>query len=463
MTAPTQRSDHFSEDNASTGSHQAQRPAGDADVREVAARWPDIVTSPRFGFRARVTRALFRKAVERLNVRVVVQRPARPRETWGAGDQDSPIMYLVNPDDFFARIGAAGLIGVGESYLAGDWLAGPDPLPGGPDPMVPLLTVFASDLPRLIPAPLQKLRRFAVRYQPRSEENTPHGSRSNISRHYDLSNDLFAAFLDPTLTYSAALFDTFEEPGDPASSRPEWPDLAVAQARKIERLLDACGVGAGTRLLEIGTGWGELALRAAARGAVVHSITLSEEQLALARQRVAEAGLTDRVTIELCDYRAVTGQFDAVVSVEMIEAVGDSYWPVYFSTLSRVLAPGGRIGLQAITMPHDRMLASRNTYTWIQKYVFPGGLIPSVEAIHSVAAGAGLTVVDDLAFGSGYAETLRLWRERFTAASDDIERLGFDPVFQRMWTLYLAWSEAGFRARYLDVHQLVLTSSRENS
>jgi len=215
-------------------------------------------------------------------------------------------------------------------------------------------------------------------------------------------------------------------------------------------------VGIGTRLLEIGTGWGELAIRAAARGARVHSVTLSEEQLALARQRVAAAGFADRVTIELCDYRAVTGEYDAVISVEMIEAVGEAFWPTYFRTIDRVLAPGGAVGIQAITMPHDRMLASRQTYTWMHKYVFPGGLLPSVEAVHTAVANTSMRVVDDFAFGHGYAETLRLWRERFSQHSGEVCRLGFDPIFRRMWTFYLAYCEAGFRSRYLDVHQFVL-------
>ncbi len=209
-------------------------------------------------------------------------------------------------------------------------------------------------------------------------------------------------------------------------------------------------------MLEIGTGWGELAIRAARRGASVRSITLSEEQRVLARARVAAAGLADRVDIDLCDYRAATGTYDAVVSVEMIEAVGFDFLDEYFATLDRLLAPGGRVGLQAITMPHDRMIASRDTYTWIHKYVFPGGQIPSVEALTAAAGSAGLDVVDSLAFGPHYAETLRLWRERFGAVAGEVDALGFDATFRKMWTFYLAYSEAGFRAKYLDVYQFVL-------
>jgi cyclopropane-fatty-acyl-phospholipid synthase len=270
-------------------------------------------------------------------------------------------------------------------------------------------------------------------------------ARTNVAEHYDLSNDLFAQFLDETMTYSSALFDT---------SQPTWADLADGQRRKVDRLLDSARVGPGSRVLEIGTGWGELCIRAAARGAEVHSITLSAEQQRLAQRRVAEAGLSDRVRIELKDYREVDGRYDAVVSVEMIEAVGYPFWPTYFQALDRLVSPGGRVAIQAITMPHARMLASRNTYTWIQKYIFPGGLIPSVEALVGVTERqTRLRTVGMLSLRPHYAETLRLWRERFTDHREAVSALGFDETFHRMWELYLAYSEAGFRSGYLDVYQ----------
>jgi cyclopropane-fatty-acyl-phospholipid synthase len=288
-------------------------------------------------------------------------------------------------------------------------------------------------------------------------------SRQNIAHHYDLSNELFALFLDPSLSYSAAMFDT-EEIQRAGSSllAPPQPggDLAAAQARKTERLLDRTGVTAGTRLLEIGTGWGELAIRAARRGAVVHTITLSSEQKDLAEQRIAAAGLSDRVSVELLDYRALPSDatYDVVLSVEMIEAVGHEFWGDYFATLGRLTGPRGRIGLQAITMPHDRMIASLNTYTWIVKYIFPGGQLPSVASVRQSAQGAGLKVCSEFTFGLHYAETLRRWRSAFDAAADQVQQLppDFDAVFGRMWSLYLAYSEAGFRSRYLDVVQFGL-------
>jgi cyclopropane-fatty-acyl-phospholipid synthase len=334
------------------------------------------------------------------------------------------------------------LIGFGESYMAGDW--------GSPD-LTGLLTVFAAQVGDLIPPWLQRLRRLGVRRHPAGDEPTPDGARHNIHRHYDLSNEMSALFLDETMTYSSALF-----PAGP-DGLPRAADhlLAEAQRRKIDALLDRAGVGPGTRLLEIGTGWGELAIRAAARGARVVTVTISPERQALASRRVAGAGLSGQVRVELRDYREVDGEYDAICSSEMIEAVGEKYWPAYFAVLDRVLAPGGRVGLQAITMPHGRMLATRHTYTWIQKYIFPGGLIPSVPAIESTVAGNGsLRVAEREDFGAHYAETLRIWRERFAARADEVKQLGFDEVFIAMWTFYLCYAEAGFRAGYLDVSQL---------
>lgn len=210
-------------------------------------------------------------------------------------------------------------------------------------------------------------------------------------------------------------------------------------------------------MLEIGSGWGELAIRAARRGATVRTITLSSEQLALAEQRIAEAGFSDRVEVVLMDYRDLTGEYDAVVSVEMIEAVGHDYWPTYFSTIDRVLAPGGKVAIQAITMPHDRMLATRNTYTWIHKYIFPGGFLPSVEAIDQVVREhTSLRLVERFQFGSHYAETLRLWDEAFLDRREEVLALGFDEVFLRMWHFYLEYSRAGFASGYIDDYQLLL-------
>jgi cyclopropane-fatty-acyl-phospholipid synthase len=395
-------------------------------------RWPDVARVPRGWLSPAIADRLFRRAAARLPVRVVY-----PDGTVvGAADPTLPTMVVHRPEAMVRRIGRYGLIGFGESYMAGDWTS---------SDLAGVLSEFAKRLAELIPPALQRFRPLAAVRHPRSHHNSRAQARRNIAEHYDLSNDLFAEFLDETMTYSSALFDT--TPASPS-------DLPDAQRRKIDRLLDTARVGPRSRVLEIGTGWGELSLRAAARGAHVHSITLSAEQQRLARHRVAAAGLSDRVDIELCDYRDVYGRYDAVVSVEMIEAVGYRFWPTYFQTLDRLVMPGGRVAIQAITMPHDRMLATRNTYTWIQKYIFPGGMLPSSEAILGIAERhTRLRTVDMFSLRRHYAATLRLWRERFVERRDTVAALGFDEVFQRMWELYLAYSEAGFSSGYLDVYQ----------
>ncbi len=406
-----------------------------------ADRWPDVATAAGSPVRAAVARALFNTAVTRLPLRVRLP----DGRLFGAGAPAAPVMILHRPREFFRRFGASGLIGFGESYMAGDWDCAD---------LTGLLTVCAAHVDELVPPWLQRLRGLAVRRQPKDDAQTIAGARRNISRHYDLSNDLFALFLDETMTYSSALF---AEADGTLSVPPGGHLLAEAQRRKIDRLLDRAGVGPGCRVLEVGTGWGELAIQAARRGARVRTITISREQQALAARRVAEAGLANQVSVELRDYRDVDGEFDAICSVEMLEAVGERYWDAYFAGLDAHLAPGGRIGLQTITMPHDRMLATRHTYTWIQKYIFPGGLLPSVTAIeNSLTAATRLRITGREDFGAHYAETLRIWRERFRARADEVAGLGFDEVFNRMWNFYLCYSEAGFRADYIGVSQLTL-------
>ncbi|MET1071097.1 MAG: cyclopropane-fatty-acyl-phospholipid synthase family protein [Umezawaea sp.] len=398
--------------------------------------WPGLHTPPNSPFKARIAEALFRRAVQSLPVRVVLPDGVR----LGAGDDDAPVMRVHRPAAFFHRLGSDAKIGFGEAYMVGDWST---------TALADLLSAFAAKLTTLIPPKLQLMRRWVELRHPDSEANSVEGARENISRHYDLSNDLFATFLDETMSYSSALFEGTDD-----------RDLVPGQLRKIDGVLDYAGVREGSRVLEIGTGWGALAVRAAQRGATVTSLTISAEQRKLAQERVAAAGLSDRVDIHLRDYREERGKYDAVVSVEMIEAVGAEYWPTYFGVLDRVLVPGGRVGLQAITMPHDRMLASAQSYTWIHKYVFPGGLIPSVQAIDkTVREHTALREVSSRAFGLDYAETLRQWRETFLSRWNDINGFGFDDTFKRMWEFYLAYSEAGFRVGYLDVRQFAYVKS----
>jgi cyclopropane-fatty-acyl-phospholipid synthase len=329
--------------------------------------------------------------------------------------------------------------------MAGDWRAGP-----GTD-LAGLLTPFAARLATLIPPALQRLRALVDRPVPREQENTLDGSRTNIAAHYDLSNDLFAAFLDPTMTYSCAWFgDT--EPTETATR------LEQAQLRKIDGILDLAGVRSGTRLLEIGSGWGSLAIRAAQRGARVTAITVSREQMRLAGERVAAAGLPGLAEVRVQDYREAGGLYDAIVSVEMIEAVGEAGWPACFAALDRLLAPGGTVAIQAITMDHQRFLATRRSFSWIQKYIFPGGIIPSLQAVEdTLAARTTLRVTHRRELRPHYARTLHLWRERFLGQWPRIHAQGFDETFRRMREFDLAYSEAGFRSGYLGVSQLQMT------
>jgi cyclopropane-fatty-acyl-phospholipid synthase len=410
-----------------------------------ATRWQDITHPPRAPLAATIARLLLERTVRRMPVRVTYPGGA----SVGAGSPYAPELELVRPDALFSRLGRDTKIGLGEGYMAGDWRAGP-----GTD-LADLLTPFAARLTRLVPKPLQRLRTIVDTRIPPSHENTPDGSRDNVRAHYDLGNELFEAFLDPTMSYSAAWFGESE-------SVVTATRLEEAQLRKIDGVLDYAGVRAGTRLLEIGTGWGALAIRAAQRGAEVTTVTISAEQLAFAAERVAEAGLSNRVDLRLQDYREVDGEFDAIVSVEMIEAVGEAYWPTYFANIDRLLTPDGKVSIQAITMAHERLLATRRSFSWIQKYIFPGGIIPSLQSIdQTLAAHTTLRVTQRRELGPHYARTLHLWRQRFIEQWPRVHQLGFDETFRRMWEFYLAYCEAGFRTGYLGVSQLQLTREPE--
>lgn len=332
-----------------------------------------------------------------------------------------------------------GDIGFAESYLAGDWST--------PD---------LAALLRLMLANRQALEdvihgtwagRLLYRWRHWLRRNTRSGSRRNIHAHYDLGNAFYRLWLDETMTYSAAWFE-----GDAGR------DLASAQRAKMARALRMAGVTVGTRLLEIGCGWAALAEMATRDfGARVTGITLSTEQLAHGMARLASAGLSDRVELRLQDYRDVDdGPYDAIVSIEMIEAVGRAYWPVYFETLQRLLRRGGRACIQAIVIRDELFERYVRSTDFIQQYIFPGGCLPSPAAFRAHATRTGLQIVDTLAFGPDYAETCRRWRRHFLARREDILALGFDERFVRLWSFYLAYCEAGFEAGDIDVVQYTL-------
>ncbi|HET9621933.1 MAG TPA: cyclopropane-fatty-acyl-phospholipid synthase family protein [Kofleriaceae bacterium] len=357
----------------------------------------------------------------------------------GAGPADA--VAHIHDDRVFLRLLLRGEMGAGEAYVAGEWSS--DDLVG-----VLRLALRATGA-RGVESPLTRIAQLPALFRHRRAANTVRGSERNIHAHYDLGNAFYQLFLDPeTLAYSCAIF------ADPATP------LADAQRAKLDRLCDLLALSPRDHLLEIGCGWGGMAIHAArTRGCRVTAITVSRAQHQLASERVAAAGLADRIDVQYRDYRELTGRFDKIVSIEMLEAVGYDFLPVYFRVASNVLAPGGRFALQTITMPDARFEAYRHRVDWMQTYIFPGSLIPSLGAITRAAAPAGLRIerADDI--GPDYAPTLRHWRDRFLAAMPQVSALGFDAPFVRTWLLYLAFSEAAFAERTLGDHQLLLAKA----
>ncbi len=277
--------------------------------------------------------------------------------------------------------------------------------------------------------------------------NTRANARKNIHSHYDLSNDFYRLWLDKTMTYSSAVFK-----GDHTQS------MADAQAAKYQRILDTLNPAPGQTILEIGCGWGGFAEYAArTRGVKVTGITLSTAQLSFAQQRIAEAGLSALVDLQLIDYRDVHGQFDFVVSIEMFEAVGERYWPVYFDTVHARLKPGGRAMVQTITIAEDVFPRYRQTSDFIREYIFPGGMLAPIPRFIELAQAARLTAGEPYRFGIDYAETVKWWRDRVNAKSVTIKPLGFDERFLQLWRFYLCYCEAGFRTGRTDVMQIELS------
>ncbi|MFM7703684.1 MAG: class I SAM-dependent methyltransferase [Rubrivivax sp.] len=288
---------------------------------------------------------------------------------------------------------------------------------------------------------------LAYRLKHLLQRNSRAGSRKNIHAHYDIGNAFYRLWLDQTMTYSSALFAD-----DPRQ------DLPQAQRAKLRRALDECAVRSGDRVLEIGCGWGALAEEAAcARGAQVTGVTLSTEQLDYARERLARAGAADRAHLRLQDYRDIAdAPFDAIVSIEMFEAVGREYWASFFECVKGRLKPGGRACIQTITIRDDLFERYLRSTDFIQQYIFPGGVLPSREAFRAEAQRCGLVVERELAFGPDYAETLRRWRAAFLARDAQVRRLGFDTRFMRIWEFYLAYCEAAFDTGNTDVVQFTL-------
>ena len=330
------------------------------------------------------------------------------------------------------RLALGGDIGFAEGYIERDWTS--------PD-LVALLRLAARNLDSLRKTiDGVAVFRLADRLRHLLRGNTRRGSRRNIMAHYDLGNAFYALWLDPTMQYSSAIWTG------------ETPDLEAAQARKLDRIVDLLRLEGGESVLEIGCGWGALARRlAGTKDATVSAITLSPAQLEFAQARAAAEGLDRRIDFRLQDYRDVRGRFDRIVSIEMIEAVGEAHWPAYFRRLAGSLQSGGRAVVQAITMDERHYEPYRRNTDFIQKYVFPGGFVPTRSAIADQAARAGLEIVAEERFGASYARTLAEWRRRFHARWAEAAALGFDDRFRRIWDYYLAYCEAGFAEGTIDV------------
>jgi cyclopropane-fatty-acyl-phospholipid synthase len=339
----------------------------------------------------------------------------------------------------FRRLITGGGVGLAEAYIDGLWES--------PDVSGVMRLATANEAEWLETLRGRPLLRLANRVLHLLRPNSRRGARRNIIDHYDLGNEFYAAWLDQGMTYSSALFTAPDQ------------TLEQAQAEKMHALCRALDLRPGMQVLEIGCGWGGFA-EVAARdyGARVTGLTLSPSQLELARKRIADAGLADRVELRLQDYRDVQGQFDRIASIEMFEAVGERYWPVYFEVLNARLRPGGLAGLQTIALADHLWADYRRGADFIQRHVFPGGMLPTVGKLHEHARAAGLEWRGDRWFGVDYAETLARWQTRFQACWPRIAASpgGFDAQFKRLWEYYLAYCETGFRAGWTDVGQIVL-------
>jgi len=406
---------------------------------------PMTIRRARSGPVARIARALTFAVLGRMRMgALVIELPDGTERRFGGGAPGPAGRIRVRRHRFFTRLASGGATGFGESFVEGDW--------DTPD-LTALIRVLAINRDhfaaraRWLGAPA----RAAGALLQRRRRNTRRGSLRNVQAHYDQGNDFFRLFLDRSMTYSCAVY------------RESGETLEAAQQRKLDAVLKKAQAGPDHHLLEIGSGWGSFALHAArTTGCRVTGITLSREQLALSRARAAEAGLADRVRFQLCDYRDVRGRYDAIVSIEMLEAVGHEFLGAFFRRCDDLLKPGGRVVLQVITIDERRYDAYRRSADWIQKHVFPGGHLPSVEAMaRAMERHSGLVVRDLERIGEHYATTLRAWREALIRRRDEALRLGADAGRIREWTYYFCYCEAGFLEREIDDVQIVLGRAGE--
>jgi cyclopropane-fatty-acyl-phospholipid synthase len=376
---------------------------------------------------------------------------------FGNLDGSDPISLELKDWSMCAAVLRSGDIGFAETFIAGKWKT--DNLPG----LIELLIRNRSVIEALIYGTWWGSLLYRVKHL--LNRNSRSGSKKNIHAHYDIGNSFYQLWLDPSMSYSSALFvavkdgdakdsaakDSAEKDSDAAGSV-----LEQAQLAKYRRILDQLALAPGTKVLEIGCGWGGFAEMAARDLVHVTGLTLSTEQLDYAKQRLAGAGLSDLSDLQLCDYRDSSGQYDAIASIEMFEAVGQNYWSSYFECVARNLKTGGRACIQTIVIADELFDRYSKGTDFIQQYIFPGGMLPSPQEFRRCAAEHGLTVVDEFCFGQDYARTLQLWRDSFMAQLATIEQQGFDIHFLRTWEFYLAYCEAAFCTSNTDVMQFTL-------
>lgn len=355
------------------------------------------------------------------------------------GERPGPDANLTihKPLKILRKLSRDGDIGFAEAYMQGNWDT------HNLSDFLYWATLNLASLSAHIEA--NWLVRIFNRLLHLTRRNSERGSRRNISAHYDLGNDFYQLWLDSTMTYSSAVFADDNE------------SLEQAQTRKYEQLLTSLKAEPGQHILEVGCGWGGFAEHAAKQGYRITGVTLSTEQLDWATKRIADAGLSDLVDLRLQDYRHIEEQFDHIVSIEMFEAVGESYWPSFFDTLYARLKPGGRIALQTITIDHQYFDNYRQNVDFIQRYIFPGGMLPSPEIFAQHAQRAGLNIEQTSSYGHDYERTVLAWHHRFNDVVHQVEQLGYDQAFIRMWRYYLSYCEAGFKDERTSVYQYLMS------
>lgn len=337
----------------------------------------------------------------------------------------------------FARLLREGQLGFCDAYLDGQWST--------PDLQAFMDLVHDGNDTVLYSFPGKKLVQAWEKFRFWLQRNTKEQAKKNISYHYDLGNDFYGLWLDKTMTYSSAIFQN------------DTNSMEAAQTAKYKSMVDQMGVQAGDHVLEIGCGWGGFAEYAAGeRGLNVTCLTISQEQYKYAVDRIKAAGLEDKVTFKLQDYREEAGHYDGIASIEMFEAVGEQFWPSYFETVRRNLKPGKQATLQIITIADEYFEEYRNTVDFIQKYIFPGGMLPSPSALREQTIAAGMKVIKSIEFGQSYSTTLCRWHDVFNARWDDVQALGFDDRFRRMWNFYLTSCASTFKYNHCDVTQITI-------